>query len=122
MGKPFPNKKCCHGQEDISQTDLLMTFHLLREVESLGMGIIPGDVSEFGKFIRPKEGKPRCFREKTLYFSKVLLIHLGCLHLITSAKTSRYFEKEWKGNLRPDSYSGYQKLSFEPSTTSLRVR
>ena len=48
------------------------------------MVIIPGDIPGLGKFIRPKEGKPRCFWEKTLFFSKVLVIHLGRLHLMDS--------------------------------------
>ena len=48
------------------------------------MGIIPGDISGLGKFIRPKEGKTRCYGEKTLFFSKVLEFNLGCLHLMDS--------------------------------------
>ena len=46
------------------------------------MGIIPGDISGLRKCIRSKEGKPRSFWEKTLFFSKVLVFNLGHLHLI----------------------------------------
>ena len=36
-------------------------------------------------------------------------------------KPLRYFKSEGAENLRPDSFSGCQKLSFEPSTTSLCI-
>ena len=45
---------------------------------------------------------------------------LSDLEQATSAKSVTQLQK-WRSHLRPDYFSGCQKLSFEPLTTSLRI-